>query len=730
MDRKEPTSNRLDVPFYTFPGTATIVFEANLAENVPPASSITVEAGRVGTWVIRFSPDEMLPAGSRVAFTKMENEFRFDWIHQDYWPESMGYVTVEEGAGEPLPFECETVFKAATPAIVTLPRDWRPGEIIVMRMGDQRFGGTGCQVQPARYDAAHIEVGVALPGDKRYRPVPNATMTVRVVPCQPVHSYYFFAPSNAQLGETFEVTALPVDINGNAIDVDHPVKLAATGDTFQAVGKGLHATASVERSGVARLELVDEERGIRAISNPIKVGENEWNVYWGEFHCHGYDGSEINVLNEGTHPRGAFEYGRDVTRLDFMSMGSHIFRQAPQAVYKWWELARQAAQAVDAPGRFVSFLGCEWRDGEQIGGDRNLIWRELDAPTPDPTWKIDQVFAQMARQQGMVTPHVGGAIAFPTCHDDKVEHLCEMTSGHGNFEWFGQAYLQKGYRVGFIGGSDGHKATPGHPRIVSSEGGRFFGLLRRRDAGWYGGPILGVCAKELTREALWEAFSQRRVYATTGARALVDFSANGVFMGGELSVDHEVALKIAIEGTAPLERVDLIRDTQRLARWEPGELSFGTEIVDCPPTGASYYYLRIEQEDGEMIWSSPIWVESTCGGSAEGLPAWNEPEVIEIDPIRAQDAAEHLPALMDYLEREECAAAFENITPLKVVHSPMGPYAVFLMQVRGKRIRIHFFYGFEHPRLRLEVGWVQYGREIIKGQDWTRPLFDGQVYMG
>ena len=39
----------------------------------------------------------------------------------------------------------------------------------------------------------------------------------------------------------------------------------------------------------------------------------------------------------------------------------------------------------------------------------------------------------------MVTPHVGGSIAMPYVHDPEVETLCEMVSGHGQFEWFAQA---------------------------------------------------------------------------------------------------------------------------------------------------------------------------------------------------------------------------------------------------------------------------------------------------
>jgi hypothetical protein len=38
-----------------------------------------------------------------------------------------------------------------------------------------------------------------------------------------------------------------------------------------------------------------------------------------------------------------------------------------------------------------------------------------------------------------IVPYIGGSIAMPYRHDPQVGTLCEMVSGHGNFEWFAQA---------------------------------------------------------------------------------------------------------------------------------------------------------------------------------------------------------------------------------------------------------------------------------------------------
>ena len=55
----------------------------------------------------------------------------------------------------------------------------------------------------------------------------------------------------------------------------------------------------------------------------------------------------------------------------------------------------------------------------------------------DHTWSI--VFVGDAWMAPYELTHVGGAIAMPYKHDPDVETLCEMVSGHGQFEWFVQA---------------------------------------------------------------------------------------------------------------------------------------------------------------------------------------------------------------------------------------------------------------------------------------------------
>jgi len=722
--KKFPDYHRLDTDLSeeVFPGTLALAFDVDPAHGDPAASHAELEPGRRGTYRLEYTPADGLPAGARVAFVKLTNTLNMGWRLQDYLPTGLNYVTAEDGSGNSLPLEAWTEYKPRGLAIVSLPHGLMANDSVTLRIGDRRQGGPGAVVQGATMDNARIVAGVALPGENEFRTAPEALVTVAVHPVPCIHRYSVFAPSTAVVGDRFRVVAMALDINGNSLPAGD-VRISGRDIEVEHVAGtdlgSIHVVARPMSAGVLSLELTDSQNGLSARSNPIQVGAAAHrNIYWGEFHSHAYDGLEINELNRTTSPESLYRYGRDVTRLDFLALGSHIFRHDPSGPGKWWEMARAAASALHEDGSYIPFLGCEWRDAEARGGDRNLVYRDLDAAPPDPTWTVEEIFSNM-RGTGLVTPHVGGTVAMPHHHDSAAEPLCEMTSGHGNFEWFAQAYLAKGWKLGLIGGSDGHVGTPGHPRRPSTQGsGRFWHQLRFRDVGWSGGPLMAVAADSLTRESLCEAFHARRTYASTGARALLEFGVDGHAMGASLAAHGPVTITLRIVGTAPVQRVDLIRGDRRLKRWEPGTTVFQAELDDLPTCGETYYYIRVEQEDGEMLWSSPVWVKSDCAGSDEGLPAWNQPEAIDLLDLPDLGAGEHLGDLLRYLRTEEDEQDFDRITPWKIVLSPMGPYAVFLGYFRGSRIRIHWFYDFELPRIRLEAGWVQYGRERVQGVQW------------
>jgi hypothetical protein len=226
--------------------------------------------------------------------------------------------------------------------------------------------------------------------------------------------------------------------------------------------------------------------------------------------------------------------------------------------------------------------------------------------------------------------HIGDGVVYPQdgrpfwCRMDwgttpelQFVRLVEIHQSRGSFEsetvdpdWqvryggFGssvQPALARGFRVGFLGGTDNHCGWPTRAR---SE--------------WCG--MTGVIADALTAPSLFEALHARRCYATTGVRIVADYTCNGHPMGSEIASKpgDPREFRIKVRGTVPLDRVQILSCGAVLADLpvQPdatdGDFTWSDERPGKPLRDC-YYYVRIRQTDGHCAWLSPVWFDLDTG---------------------------------------------------------------------------------------------------------------------
>jgi hypothetical protein len=72
-----------------------------------------------------------------------------------------------------------------------------------------------------------------------------------------------------------------------------------------------------------------------------------------------------------------------------------------------------------------------------------------------------------------------------------------------------------------------------------------------------------------------------------------------------------VTLKVIALGTAPVRRVEVIKDFHHAFSAEPNGRSPRVEFTwtddEDVNRGPSWYYVRLTQDDGQIAWGSPIW---------------------------------------------------------------------------------------------------------------------------
>jgi hypothetical protein len=184
----------------------------------------------------------------------------------------------------------------------------------------------------------------------------------------------------------------------------------------------------------------------------------------------------------------------------------------------------------------------------------------------------------------------------------------EIHSTHRNFEHVWRDAVNRGLKFGLCGGSDDHRGAIGDCSLSA------------RDV-FYSGHcgLICVCAKEMTRGAIWEAIRQRHVYATNGPHIALGFTLNGRhIMGDEVALKEgaPLAFKCRVVTHGYFERVEFYRGNTLLktgcaqGNFHVNQITdFEDTLADTVQKGAHCYYVKAVQIDGGLAWSSPIFVK-------------------------------------------------------------------------------------------------------------------------
>ncbi len=388
-------------------------------------------------------------------------------------------------------------------------------------------------------------------------------------------------------------------------------------------------------------------------SNPAWVfATPPWRIYWGDLHVHTtYSNCSPWACKD---PEFCYEYARGPGHLDFAAAADHL-RGIVSEPSRWPRL-RQLASAYDAPGRFVPILGFESSHKTGFGGDINAYFLGTDAPYfwldredmrgTGPAVTLRQLwdFLDATGKAYFTAPHHTGragkyrSFGEPV-YDAAREPVFEIYSCWGSSETrhsrfplsggnseqpcYFQDALRAGCRYGVIASSDDHQTLPGWESLRNHPGGL------TRLAGYNHHGLAAVRARELTREALWQALTSRQCYATTFSRTLLDVRIGDAAMGEGMTVSvsdalrrrRDVRLNVASTDHGRLRATlncngadvatavcDPAQPEMVMADDRPLE---AVVLRDAPfhPAPFAVYYVRLEAPDGQTQWSSPIWLD-------------------------------------------------------------------------------------------------------------------------
>lgn len=336
-----------------------------------------------------------------------------------------------------------------------------------------------------------------------------------------------------------------------------------------------------------------------------------YRAFFGDMHSH--SSLSHDARSGAKMPAQAYAYARNVAKVDFLAISDHT-NGLPQANY---QIIRNAAAAYEHPdSAFVAIAGQELGSLGATGyGHMNIF----EAPTiAGNGLDNDEIRYNLhMAYEFVIANNVTAQFNHPTTENGNsnflsfdyyppaAPHMTSLEVINGtrstNYERYYLLALQNGWRVSALGDQDNH--------------GPNYGDLRSSDGDIY---LTGVLADSLTKAKILGAIRERRTYAfetnPPHDRIHLDtFTAEGRWMGETFEdTDGQAVLQLAAHSAAVtrFRQAQLYRNGFLLAWKNLNAASFSWTVTDSQSTGAHYYFAKLIQEDGDFLWTSPIWVNS------------------------------------------------------------------------------------------------------------------------
>lgn len=355
--------------------------------------------------------------------------------------------------------------------------------------------------------------------------------------------------------------------------------------------------------GIYRAMAYDQDTGkLVASSNALEImqdNDEREQIFWGEIHGHTEMSDGIGNFNS------LYTNARDIGNLDFAAAADH----ACYFTDNQWEWMQDVTNSFNKDNEFCTLIGYEWAGNQ---GHRNIytskqrlkLFRGMYEPTSD----IGVVYREFEGQECVVAgPHTGHTGDFWKFHNNKVERFIEIYSMWGHFDKLVNKLLNEGAILGFTGGGDCHSGKVFFsPEDKNGQGKtpHFTSYAVKYKCG-----IMAAVMNSLDRESLIYALRNRKTYASTSDRILVDFSVSG-FKMGEIGKSDSAVINATVYGCDVIKRIEIVKNGRVAHTEKPGKM----DTIFCwqdrkIERGFHWYYLKITQKNKEVAYTSPVWIK-------------------------------------------------------------------------------------------------------------------------
>ncbi len=546
------------------------------------------------------------------AWIKATFKFYSDWaLFQTTDPAGANYVSAEYQAGpccegqQPATVQSlkvrfdqkghERPFQKAV-IVDTVDGYLKPGDHIIIRLGDRRGGGPGTRAQTFIEKGFRFRCYIDPLGTSRFCDIPG-DIVIDIVP-GPAEKLVIAGTRMARPGEGINLGIRAEDAWGNTCtDLKASVSLIASTDGDQVYDE----TVEFNDTGwcFAALEgLPTDLKGeieiqARMIDHPEVAPARFFvtlddkcpvpRIFYGDLHVH----SDNTVGTNSTTYN--ISYGRDIARLDFFGYTANDF----QITKAHWDEDVELINSVNKDGEFVCYPGTEWCGNSCAGGDHNVVFLHGDTPefpfdakgniarsfewnedmegeTIQPgAWPMEELWATYIHdpEGHLIMPHVGGRRCITDWYHPVMDRLVEIGSAWGHFPWLYQDVNARGYKLGVSLNGDEHRGRCGG----GVPGTAVFGTK---------GGVTGVVCDRLDRKTVGEALRARHTFATTGERLVALADCGDHIMGDAFNHKGPAVINYRFLGDEGWDEIALFDQTGIIAtRNLQEELGYSDERI-------------------------------------------------------------------------------------------------------------------------------------------------------
>ena len=327
-------------------------------------------------------------------------------------------------------------------------------------------------------------------------------------------------------------------------------------------------------NGPTRLTVHTNDKPSRVEAN-VTV-RNPMRFFFADLHSH-------TSYSDGTLlPTTAHEYARDVAKLDAFILTDHLEYTNEQE----WQEIREVAWKANEDGRFVVIPGLEWTKKQ----GHTCIYDPKTRHWPKET----QAFYEAISKADVVVKfnHPGdGSKVFDglaySAEGDKAIQMMEVR--HPAEEQAFLRALAAGWHIAPDGSDDTHAPNWGNC-----------------------GTWTVILAPGLSKRNIWNALKKRHLYSTRDRNCLLDFTLNGAIMGDIIdkpASDIEIVTTVDEPDKDDLiAKIELFADGKVIDKVEPKSTHEKWTVHLKLAPGKHYYFAKVAQADGNVLWSAPIWV--------------------------------------------------------------------------------------------------------------------------